>query len=165
MTDAASTASRMREKSRPKSTPRTPLPTPKRQRPKVIEVSAGLIFREGKLLITQRRPDDHLGGLWEFPGGKREKKESFEACLERELMEELGIVVKALELLDSVTHQYPEKTVRLNFYRCVWLRNEPQAIGCHALAWVSRTQLARYSFPAADAKLLRKLAASKELWR
>ena len=55
-----------------------------------IEVSAGLIFRAGQLLITQRPAGGHLAGLWEFPGGKREPGETFEACLRRELQEELG---------------------------------------------------------------------------
>ena len=62
-----------------------------------IEVAAGLVFRDGQLLITQRRMQDHLGGLWEFPGGKREVNESFEDCLRRELKEELGIEVKVKE--------------------------------------------------------------------
>ena len=52
-----------------------------------IEVSAALIFHHGKLLITQRRADSHLGGLWEFPGGKREAHETFEECLIREIRE------------------------------------------------------------------------------
>ena len=56
----------------------------------LIEVSAGLVFRNGQLLITQRHADAHLGGLWEFPGGKREPGETFEECLIRELREELG---------------------------------------------------------------------------
>ena len=59
----------------------------------VIDVAAALVFRDGKLLITQRHADAHLGGLWEFPGGKREPNETFEACLARELREELGIEV------------------------------------------------------------------------
>ena len=50
-----------------------------------INVSAGLVFRNGLLLITQRRPGDHLGGLWEFPGGKLHANESDENCLKREL--------------------------------------------------------------------------------
>ena len=112
-----------------------------------IEVAAGLVFRDGKILITQRRSQDHLGDLWEFPGGKREAEESFENCLQRELREELGIEVAVGELVDTVTHQYPEKKVHLKFYRCVWVRNEPQPIGCQACAWVGMTQLADYSFP------------------
>ena len=56
----------------------------------VIDVAAGLIFRDGKLLITKRYDDAHLGGLWEFPGGKLEPKETFEQCLVRELREELA---------------------------------------------------------------------------
>src|SRR5947209_7124346 len=78
-----------------------------------VEVSAGLVFRNGLLLITQRRPQDHLGGLWEFPGGKRLPQESFEACLRRELMEELAIEVEVKELIEAITHQYPEKLVHL----------------------------------------------------
>src|SRR5579863_6281440 len=58
--------------------------------PRVIDVSAALIFRAGQLLITQRHAKSHLGGLWEFPGGKREPDETFEACLIREIREELG---------------------------------------------------------------------------
>jgi len=135
------------------------------EKEKIVEVAAGLIFREGKLLITQRRLNDHLGGLWEFPGGKRERNESFKACLERELLEELGVEVKARELMGRVTHRYPEKTVRLRFYRCDLIKREPRAIGCQAVKWVRRNQLLRYSFPAADAKLLSRLETSPELWR
>src|SRR5690606_22981070 len=71
-----------------------------------IEVSAGLVFRDGKLLITQRFADSHLGGLWEFPGGKRETNETFEQCLVRELREELGIEVEVLDLVQTITHAY-----------------------------------------------------------
>src|SRR5262245_29527344 len=97
-----------------------------------IEVSAGLVFRDGKLLITQRHAGAHLGGLWEFPGGKREPTESFEDCLVRELREELGIEVAVGELLETIQHDYPDKRVLLKFFRCTWRANEPQPIGCSA---------------------------------
>ena len=130
-----------------------------------VEVAAGLIFRGGRLLITQRRPGDHLGGLWEFPGGKREPGETFEACLRRELLEELGIDVQPGQLLESITHAYPEKTVHLRFFRCTCPMGEPQLLGCHALAWVTAEQLDAYPFPAADSQLLQRLRESPALWR
>ncbi|HWQ90128.1 MAG TPA: 8-oxo-dGTP diphosphatase MutT [Clostridia bacterium] len=131
---------------------------------KVIDVAAALVFRAGKLLITQRHPEAHLGGLWEFPGGKREPDETFEACLERELLEELGIEVEVGELLESLTHSYPEKTVHLRFFRCSWRRNEPQALECPAFAWITPEQLGQYTFPAADARLLVRLRSEWEVW-
>jgi mutator protein MutT len=130
-----------------------------------IEVAAGLVFRDGKLLITQRYSDAHLGGLWEFPGGKREPKETFEECLHRELKEELGIEVRILNLVETITHDYPEKTVLLQFFRCAWLRYEPQSIGCPDFRWISREELANFEFPPADARLLGKLGINLALWQ
>ena len=122
-----------------------------------IEVAAGVVFRDGKLLITLRLPDAHLGGLWEFPGGKREPGESFEQCLRRELTEELGIEVEVHDVIEELTHDYADRTVLLKFFRCRWLRNEPKAILCHDFAWIDSAQLANYAFPDADARLLDKI--------
>ena len=123
----------------------------------LIEVSAALIFRGGQLLIAQRPADAHLGGLWEFPGGKREPGESFEQCLVREIREELGIEIGIGRLFEDVTHDYAEKSVRLKFFLCQIVRGEPQALGCAAIRWIERAELAQYEFPAADARLLEKL--------
>jgi mutator protein MutT len=112
----------------------------------IIDVAAGLLFRQGKLLISQRGAQTHLGGLWEFPGGKREAGETFEQCLYRELQEELGIEVSIGELIGSLTHAYPTKTVRLNFYRCTLQKGEPQAVGCADLKWVGPGELSQYQF-------------------
>ncbi len=131
---------------------------------KVIDVAAALIFRDSKLLITQRYPEAHLGGLWEFPGGKREENETFEECLVRELREELAIEVRVGELVSTITHAYPEKAVHLKFYRCEWISHEPRPVGCPAFAWVSMHELARYDFPAADAQLLDMLKSTPALW-
>ena len=131
----------------------------------LIEVSAGLVFREGKLLITQRQVDAHLGGLWEFPGGKREPGETFEACLIRELREELGIEIIVCEILESLTHDYPEQSVHLKFFRCEWQQHEPQTLGCADFKWIGPAELDQYPFPAADARLLEVLKGTPKLWR
>lgn len=130
----------------------------------VIEVSAGLIFRAGKLLITQRHADAHLGGLWEFPGGKRESGETFETCLARELREELGIEVEVGALFEETIHAYPEKTVHLKFFACRITQGEPQPLGCAALKWVIRTDVVAHEFPPADATLLQRLLLADDLW-
>jgi len=131
---------------------------------RVIDVAAALVFRDGKLLIAQRYADAHLGGLWEFPGGKREPDETFPACLIRELREELGIEVEVGELVESLTHAYPEKTVHLKFYRCRWKQHEPQLLGCQAFKWVGAAELKDYAFPDVDACLLIMLQHDKAIW-
>ena len=122
-----------------------------------IPVAAGLIFRDGQLLIAQRPAGKHLAGLWEFPGGKLEPGESWAAGLQRELRKELGTEVDVGELFEEVEHRYPTKTVHLRFYVCRWLRGEPQPLECAAVAWVTAAELARYEFPPADAQLLQRL--------
>jgi len=130
-----------------------------------IEVAAALVFRDGKILITQRHQDAHLGGLWEFPGGKREPGETFAQCLVREIREELGVEISVDKLFESITHNYPEKTVRLEFFVCRLTGGEPQSLGCAAWKWVTRAQLTDYEFPAADARLLRKLQTLAKPWK
>ncbi|HXF11375.1 MAG TPA: 8-oxo-dGTP diphosphatase MutT [Desulfuromonadaceae bacterium] len=124
-----------------------------------IDVSAALIFRDGKLLVARRHPDVHLGGLWEFPGGKRDPHETFEQCLVREIREELGVEISVGRLFEEIVHTYPEKTVHLKFYICAVITGEPQPLGSAAVQWVERDALDTYEFPAADAQLLVKLKA------
>ena len=119
-----------------------------------------MVFRGGKLLIAQRLAGSHLGGLWEFPGGKRQPGETWEECLARELIEELGASVKVGSVFEEVVHVYPEKTVRLRFFVCSWLSGEPRPLECANVAWVTREQLAHYEFPPADARLLERLATA-----
>jgi 8-oxo-dGTP diphosphatase len=126
---------------------------------KQIEVSAALIFHNGRILITQRHANAHLGGFWEFPGGKRETDETFEQCVVREIREELGMEILVGELFEEITHTYAEKTVHLKFFNCKWIRDEPQPLDCAAFKWIGKSELSDFEFPAADAKLLSKLRA------
>jgi mutator protein MutT len=130
----------------------------------VIDVSAALIFRGDKLLIAQRRAEAHLGGYWEFPGGKREAGETFPQCLVREIKEELGVEITVGDLYEDITHDYPEKTVRLKFFLCELPVGEPKALGCAAWKWIDRGELDAHPFPAADARLVARLKANSHLW-
>ncbi len=131
---------------------------------KTVEVAAALIFRDGKLLIAQRKTGSHLGGLWEFPGGKREPRETFEECLVREIREELGMEISVGDLFKEIFHDYPEKTVHLKFFACKILAREPQKIGVEDFRWIEQSQLADFEFPAADARLLQKLKSPRCAW-
>ena len=132
--------------------------------PGAIEVAAALIFRDGKLLITQRHRHAHLGGLWEFPGGKREPGETWEVCVIREIQEELGVTMVVNSQFAEITHAYPEKTVHLKFFTGPLLAGEPRPLGCAACRWVNQSELADFPFPAADAQLLEKLKSPHSVW-
>lgn len=84
-----------------------------------IRVAAAVVWRDGRLLLTQRPPGGPLGLQWELPGGKIEAGESPEQALVRELREELGVGAVAHEVLDVDTHDYPHGLeVEVNFVRC-----------------------------------------------
>jgi mutator protein MutT len=119
-------------------------------------VVAAVIEHAGRILIARRRAGSHLGGLWEFPGGKRQGGETPQAALVREIREELDAVVTVGELLHDVQWTYPEKTVRLLFFRCA-LESEPRPAEGQEIVWVAPPDLGRYQFPPADAGLVARL--------
>ena len=124
-----------------------------------IRVVAGMIEKDGRYLITQRRPTATLPLLWEFPGGRVEENESDEAALARELKEEMGIDVRVSERVVHVEHAYEDYNVDFRVYRCALLSDEIKHIRVHDHRWVPPTELDRYDFPAADEKTMRQLLA------
>ena len=126
-----------------------------------FHVTAGLVWKDGKLLITKRPKGSHLAGYWEFPGGKQEPGETLEVCLEREIREELGMDVKALPELVQISHDYDTKSITLHLFNCTWLTGTPTPLGCDDLRWVRPEELAAYRLPPPDLQILpliRKLA-------
>lgn len=126
---------------------------------KRIEVVAAVIGRDGKFLVTQRPDGTHLGGRWEFPGGKREDGETHEACLIREIREELGVTIKVEEKITSTFHRYPDRAVLLSFYRSQLGAGEPQPLGVRDIRWVTPKELESLDMPEADRPLLKMLQA------
>ena len=92
--------------------------------PHRIRVVAAMIERDGKYLITQRRPTATLPLLWEFPGGRVEEGESDEAALARELNEEMEIDVEVGDRVIHVQHSYPHYDIDFRVYRCRLVRGE-----------------------------------------
>jgi 8-oxo-dGTP diphosphatase len=118
-----------------------------------LVVTAAVIERDGSFLVTRRPSDVHLGGLWEFPGGKCTTGESLEDCLIREIREELACGVEVRDEIYSTSHAYPERVVELHFFACV-LASEPTAALGQEIRWVSRGELRSLDFPPADAALI-----------
>ena len=129
-------------------------------------VTAGLVRKNGKLLVSKRRKGSHLQGFWEFPGGKQEKGESLSECLERELLEELGISVLVGPGVAPVLHDYAKKRIFLYGFCCIWLKGEPKALQCQEFQWVAFSELAGLKLPPPDIKIIEKLMGSKifEQW-
>lgn len=126
----------------------------------LIEVGCAVVIKDKKLLIAQRKANDTYGGCWEFPGGKREPDEAMEACLAREVREELGIEIRAREFFRQVDIEYSEKKIALFFYFCDWVSGDPKCLDCQDVRWVSAEGLRGLQFPKGDDGILAWLIQS-----
>ena len=120
--------------------------------PSRIRVVAAMIEKDGKYLITQRRPTATLPLLWEFPGGRVEDGETDEVALARELREEMEIEVDIRDRVIHVQHSYPNYDIDFRVYRCRLVKGEIGHNKVHDHRWVLPTEMDQYEFPAADEK-------------
>ncbi len=132
---------------------RTTVPEPA---PPVVQVAVAVIVgSDGRILISRRPDDVHQGGLWEFPGGKLEPGENVQAALRRELREELGIEVQRARPLICVHHDYSEQSVLLDVWKVDAFAGTPHGREGQPVLWVERDHLPDFTFPAANAPILR----------
>jgi 8-oxo-dGTP diphosphatase len=122
-----------------------------------IVVTAAVIERGGRLLVTRRLKGTHLEGYWEFPGGKCDAGESLDVCLRRELREELAVDATVGPEILTTSHEYPERRVELHFFACE-LRGDPVPQLNQEMQWVPREALASLRLPPADDELVALLA-------
>jgi len=120
-------------------------------------VAAVIHDPEGRVLLTRRPDDRHMGGLWEFPGGKVDAGESPAEALARELVEELDLAVEVGTPITFAVHDEPGLRILLLFYAATILSGTPRSLDGQELAWVEVGELANYPTPPADAQLVAQL--------
>lgn len=134
-----------------------PYKSPAKKKPHHI-IGVGVIESEdGKLLIALRPENAMLGGLWEFPGGKKKDTEEIQQTVEREIKEELGVEVKAYKELMSLKHTYSHFSITLHAWFCKLISGEPKPKESQEVRWVDRTELKKYPFPKANKVLTERL--------
>lgn len=118
----------------------------------MMDVTAAILEKDGKILICQRPAKKRCGLLWEFPGGKLEAGESLPQCIVRECREELGITITNPVLFETVTLE--EAGLRLNFFKAALKDAVPVRKEHAAFAWIRPEDIRRYSFCPSDQKMI-----------
>jgi 8-oxo-dGTP diphosphatase len=122
-----------------------------------ITVTAAVLEKDGRILIARRKHGDRLADKWEFPGGKLEESETPEACLRRELQEELGIDIVVGGFVGRNLHAYPHVEIDLLAYRATYLSGDFQLHDHEEIRWVHPSDLHGYDFSAADIPIVKLL--------
>ena len=133
-----------------------PIKIKKTKKPHYIIV-AGIIRYKEKIIISKRKPEAMLGGLWEFPGGKIKKNETHEECLKREVLEEINIKIKNLHYLGHIKHAYSHFSITLHSYECDYDSGKIKAIECVEVKKIKLSDITKYAFPKANHKILELL--------
>ncbi len=126
----------------------------KRKKVPVVHIAVGVVQKNGRVLITRRKMDGLLGGLWEFPGGKVEPKETAEQACIREIREETGIEISNLEFLTRVFHAYTHFKIEMDVFFCDYVSGRVNLNGPIDYKWVRKSQLRQFPFPRANLKFM-----------
>jgi 8-oxo-dGTP diphosphatase len=124
---------------------------------KTILVVVGILIQNKQLLIAQRSTQVHMGGRWEFPGGKVEPGESLEEALKRELQEEIAVTPLSIEHFCTLEYDYDIKRVKLECFLVNQFIGEPKGNEGQSIKWVRQSELIQYDFPDANLLLIEKL--------
>jgi A/G-specific adenine glycosylase len=128
---------------------------PKRVKNKKVpeyRISAGVVLKKGRFLITQRKSEGLLGGLWEFPGGKIRKGEKPETACVREIMEETSLVVQTRQHITLVRHAYTHFKIKMDVYLYDFISGRVKLNGPVDFRWISLKEIEKYPFPKANHK-------------
>ena len=125
------------------------------------QVTAAIIKDHDKYLICQRGTDDECSLLWEFPGGKLEKGETLEACIIREIKEELELDIKVQDVFTTSIYHFNQKEIHFTVYDAVIITGEMKLNVHNDAKWVALNELAKYNFMPADIEFVEKLVRGK----
>ena len=129
----------------------------------IIDVVGAIIKDGDRYLVGQRPANKAQGGMWEFMGGKIEPHETPEQALARECREELALEIENERIIDSVVHEYPEKTICLTLISCSPKSGSiPKAFEHQQIRWVTRAEMDSLEFAPADSELIRRLSQTEE---
>ena len=123
-----------------------------------IDVAVADVHKNGRWLVAKRHPHAHLGGKWEFPGGKSKPGETAEQTALRELEEECAVQATIDRKLDTLRCDYGDRIVHLTPVICRWRSGHPRPLACVETAWVSLEQLARLDMPALNTSIIQALS-------
>jgi A/G-specific adenine glycosylase len=126
-------------------------------------VTAAVIRRDDRVLITCRPAHGLLGGLWEFPGGKQQEGEDLPTCLQREIREELGVEIEVGEELGVYQHAYTHFRVTLHAFHCTLLQGELRPIQAADMRWITLAELSQYPMGKIDRQISQTLVSSISL--
>ncbi len=125
-------------------------------------IATGVILKNGRMLITQRKPDGLLGGLWEFPGGKVKNKESAIAACAREIKEETNIAIDIVEPIARINHAYTHFKIIMDVFYCRYRSGKIKLRGPVDHRWIQIEDIGKYPFPKANHKFFGKLKKMKK---
>ena len=126
-----------------------------------INVVAGIIINQNKILIGKRKDKDIGGGKWEFPGGKIEVGETNSEALERELYEELGISVKIGKELMNYEHMFKTTIYDISFMEIIEYEGEIRNNAHSEIKWVKFSNLLKYDFISGDDRFIQSFLKSE----
>jgi len=128
----------------------------------MIQVVCGIIYKNDKVFIARRKQGKALAGYWEFPGGKIEFGENAEDALARELKEELGMIVLVQNFIGLNTHKYPNLTIKLLAFNCVFKEASLTLVDHDNYKWVDTKELCHYNMAPADVPIIKLISKAKE---
>jgi A/G-specific adenine glycosylase len=124
-------------------------------------IVAGIVYKDGRMLITRRKPEGLLGGLWEFPGGKVKPGETPEQACVREIKEEINLSIRIVDFLTQIRHAYTHFKIVMDVFRCSYVSGDVLLGGPVEYRWITRDEIDQFPFPAANHKFIALLRRSR----